>query len=169
MRILLGRKRTLKGRIPGISSCFLDHSIENTKQTMIPATVYSVKWCPTLCDPMNYKVRGILQARILGWVAFPFPRGSSRPRDRTQSPSLQTDSLPAEPPGQPRNTGVGSLSLLQYIFLTQPRSGTRVSCIAGGFFINWAVREVPYTTQICQIHPGMNEFSVVLPVKNHHH
>ena len=84
MRILLGKKRMLKGRIPGISSCFLVHSIENTKQTMIPATVYSVKWCPTLCDPMNYKVRGILQARILEWVAFPFSRGSSQPRDRTQ-------------------------------------------------------------------------------------
>ena len=33
--------------------------------------------CPTLCDPMNYTVHGILQARILEWVAFPFSRGSS--------------------------------------------------------------------------------------------
>ena len=40
--------------------------------------------CPTLCDPMNYTVHGILQARILEWVAFPFSRGSSQPRDRTQ-------------------------------------------------------------------------------------
>ena len=38
----------------------------------------------TLCDPMDYRVHGILQARILRWVAFPFPRGSSQPRDRTQ-------------------------------------------------------------------------------------
>ena len=35
----------------------------------------------TLCDPMDY---GILQARILEWVAFPFSRGSSQPRDQTQ-------------------------------------------------------------------------------------
>ena len=35
------------------------------------------------------------------------------------SPALQVDSLPAEPPGKPKNTGVGSLSLLQWIFLTQ--------------------------------------------------
>ena len=56
--------------------------------------------CPMLCDPMDYIVHGILQARILEWIAFPFTRGSSWPRNRT-----------------------------------------RVSCIAGGFFINWAIRE----------------------------
>ena len=37
--------------------------------------------CLTLCDPMDYIVLGILQARILGWVAFPFSRGSSQSRD----------------------------------------------------------------------------------------
>ena len=39
---------------------------------------------PTLCDPMDYTVRGILQARILEWVAFPVSRRSSQPRDQTQ-------------------------------------------------------------------------------------
>ena len=39
---------------------------------------------PTLCDPMNYTVHGILQARILDWVAIPFSKGSSQARDRTQ-------------------------------------------------------------------------------------
>ena len=39
--------------------------------------------CPTLCDPMDYTVHGIVQARILEWVAFPFSRGSSQPRNRT--------------------------------------------------------------------------------------
>ena len=38
----------------------------------------------TLCDPMDYTVHGILHARILEWVAFPFSRGSSPPRDGTQ-------------------------------------------------------------------------------------
>ena len=42
------------------------------------------KLCPTLCDPMDSTVHGILQARILEWVAFPFSRGPSQPRDRTQ-------------------------------------------------------------------------------------
>ena len=40
--------------------------------------------CLTLWDLMAYTVHGILQARILEWVAFPFSRGSSQPRDRTQ-------------------------------------------------------------------------------------
>ena len=193
-----------------------------------------------------FAVHGILQARILEWVAFPFSRGSSQPRDWNQvshiaggffiswatreaqeywngypipspvdlpdpgielrSPALQADSLPTElsgkspkskysiqlssvaqscltlcspwnSPGQ--NTGLGSLSLLQRIFPTQgsnlglphcrqilyqlsnqgslkilewvaytfsrgsswTRNQTRVSCIAGGFFTNWATRE----------------------------
>ena len=40
--------------------------------------------CPTLCNPMDYTVHEILQARILEWVVFPFSRGSSQPRDQTQ-------------------------------------------------------------------------------------
>ena len=39
---------------------------------------------PTLCNPKDYTVHGILQARILELVAFPFSRGSSQPRDQTQ-------------------------------------------------------------------------------------
>ena len=40
--------------------------------------------CLTLCNPMGYTVHGILQARVLEWVAFPFFRISSQPRDQTQ-------------------------------------------------------------------------------------
>ena len=40
--------------------------------------------CPTLCNPMDYTALGILQARRLDWVAFPFSRGSSQPRDLIQ-------------------------------------------------------------------------------------
>ena len=45
--------------------------------------------CLTLCDPVDcslpgFSVHGILQARILEWFTISFPRGSSRPRDRTQ-------------------------------------------------------------------------------------
>ena len=53
--------------------------------------------CPTLCDFMDYTVYGILQARILEWVALPFSSGSSRPRNRTWVQSaLKVDSLPIE-------------------------------------------------------------------------
>ena len=64
---------------------------------------------PILCDPMDYTVHEILQARILEWVAFPFSRGSSRPGDlpdpgiKPRSPALRADSLPAEPPGKPKS------------------------------------------------------------------
>ena len=45
--------------------------------------------CLTLCDPMDYTAHGILQARILEWVAFPFSRGSSqRPKIKPRSPAL---------------------------------------------------------------------------------
>ena len=40
--------------------------------------------CPTLCEPMDYTVHVILQARTLEWLAFPFSRGSSQLRDQTQ-------------------------------------------------------------------------------------
>ena len=40
--------------------------------------------CPTLCSPMDYTAHGILQARILGWAAFPFSRVFSQSRGRTQ-------------------------------------------------------------------------------------
>ena len=39
--------------------------------------------CLTLCDPMNYRVHGILQTVILEWIAVLFSRGSSQPRDPT--------------------------------------------------------------------------------------
>ena len=75
----------------------------------------------------------VLQARILVWVAFPFSRGSSQPRDRTQVSTFQADSLPSELQGTLKNTGVGSLSLLQQVFLTQE--------------LNWGLqhwRQIPY-------------------------
>ena len=46
--------------------------------------VKATQSCPTLCDPMDYAVHGVLQTIILEWVAFPFFRDSSQPRDWTQ-------------------------------------------------------------------------------------
>ena len=69
---------------------------------------------------MDYTVHGILQARILEWAAFPFSRGSFQPRDRTPISCIgKRDSLAAEPQEKPKNTGMGSLSFLQWIFPTQ--------------------------------------------------
>ena len=100
----------------------------------IHVKVKVTQWCLTLCDPMGHTVQGILQARILESVAFPNP--GIKPKAST----LQVDTLPAEPPGKPKNSGVGSLSHLQRIFPTQESNGGLL--IAGGFFSNSAIREL---------------------------
>ena len=71
---------------------------------------------------------GILQARILEWVAMPYSKGSSQSRGQTQVSPLQEDSLLSEPPGKPKNTGVGSLSFLQGILLTQELNQGLLHC-----------------------------------------
>ena len=85
------------------------HTNENVKGEKVAQA------CPTLCDPMEYTVHGILQPRIPELIAFPFSRGSPQPRN----PALQVEALPAELQGKSKNTEVGSLSLFQGIFLTQ--------------------------------------------------
>ena len=60
---------------------------------------------------MDFTVHGILQARILKWVAFPFSRGSSQPRDWIQVSRIAGGFFPAEPQVTPKSTAVGSLSL----------------------------------------------------------
>ena len=53
-------------------------------KTLLKIKVKVAQSCLSLCDTMDYAVKGILQARILEWVAFSFSRGSSQARDRTQ-------------------------------------------------------------------------------------
>ena len=73
-------------------------------------------------------IHGILQARILEWVAFPFSGNLANPEIKPRSPALQADSLPAEPQGKPKNTGEGNLSLLQWIFPTQELNRGLLHC-----------------------------------------
>ena len=54
------------------------------KITASPLKVKVAQSCLTLCTPLDYALHGILQARIPEWVTFPFSRGSSQLRDRTQ-------------------------------------------------------------------------------------
>ena len=129
--------------------------------------------CPTLSDPMDCtlpgsSVHGIFQARVLKWAAISFSRGTSRPRDQTQvscivgrrftvwatreaqpetkstSSTLQVDSLPFEPPGKPKNTGVGSLFLIQGIFPTQGLNQALLHC-------RWILYQLSYqgSPKIC--------------------
>ena len=68
-------------------------------------SVLVIQLCPTLCNPMDCSppdssVHGILQARILEWVALPSSRDLPDPAIKPRSPTLQADSLPSEPPRQ---------------------------------------------------------------------
>ena len=58
---------------------------------MICYKVKVAQLCLTLCDSTDYTVHGILQARILECVAFPFSSGSSQPGIEPMSPALQAD------------------------------------------------------------------------------
>ena len=91
--------------------------------------------CLTLCNPIDCSppgssVLGILQARKENWsgLLFPSPGDLPNPGIEPGSPMLQEDSLPSEPPGKPKNTGVGSLSLLQGIFPTQELNWSFLHC-----------------------------------------
>ena len=104
--------------------------------------------CLTLCDPIDYTVHGILQARILEWVAFPFSWGSSQSRDQTQVSHTEEGSLPAEPQGKPKNNGVGSLSFIQRIFPTQELTG--IFCTTHSVFYQPSYQGTPKYT--CELH-----------------
>ena len=86
---------------------------------------------------------GILQARILEWVACPSPGNLPNPWIKLRCPALQADSLTSKPPRKPKNTGVW----IAYAFCRGscwPRNQTRVSCFAGRFFTSWATREAHF-------------------------
>ena len=98
--------------------------------------------CPTLCDPMDYIVHGILQARILEWVAFPFSRGF---------------------PTQGSNPGLlhGSYSSLNFWFLQHKitMSGFLLTILSRRNGFNPWVRKIPWRK--------WQPTSVILPVKSH--
>ena len=86
--------------------------------------------------------------KMLGWSGQPFssPGDPHNPGIEPRSPTLQADSLPAEPQGKPKNTGAEAYSFSSKS--SQPRSLTRVFCIASGLFTNQVIREAP----ICRVH-----------------
>ena len=100
---------------------------------------YGSKWrwkCYLLsCNPILYcslpvsSVPGIFQARILEWVAIPFSRGSSWPRDWTESTSLQAYSLPSGPPVKPSRQQITWL-LIDIKLHTMTKCLRKEKCIA---------------------------------------
>ena len=114
-----------------------------------------VKWsevkvvhlCLTLWDPMD--IHGILQARILDWVAFPFSRGSSQSRSNPGLPHCSRILYQLSHKGSPR-----VLKWVAYPFSrgsSWPRNRMGVSCIAGRFFTNWAIQEAPVDMNLSKL------------------
>ena len=97
-----------------VSSCVFAH---------VQVKVEVTRSCPTLCDPMEFSRPEDCSGR-----PFSSPGDLPTPGIEPRSPALQTDSLPAEPQGKPKNTGVGSLSLLQQIFPTQESNQGPLHC-----------------------------------------
>ena len=99
---------------------------------------------------------GILQARILEWVACPSPRDLPNPGIESWSPALRADALPAEP-----LRGPWILEWVAYSFSREsfwPRSQTEVPCIVGEFFTSWATRETLGTPLWTLISPHILRF-----------
>ena len=76
------------------------------KAPVVPVCGLVAQSCLTICDPMDWSlpgssVHGILQARILEWVAIPFSSYLPDPVIEPRPPTLQANSLPSEPPGKP--------------------------------------------------------------------
>ena len=104
--------------------------------------------CPALCNPMDYTVHQILQARILKWVAVPFSRESSQPRDQILVFCIAGGLFNSWAQGKPEWVVSPFSTLLEWVVYpfsigsSWPRNNRiRVSCIAGGFFINWVIGE----------------------------
>ena len=90
--------------------------------------------CPTLCNridcvacqaPLSMEFS---RPEHQSGQLFPSPGDLSNPGMEPRFPTLQADSLPSEPPGKPKTTGVGSLSLLQGIFSTQEQNWGLLHC-----------------------------------------
>ena len=81
----------------------------NCKILCTKVKVKVAQLCPTLCDPMDY-IESTEFSRPENWSRSPFPSSGDLPNPwiEPRSSALQVDSLPAEPQGKPKNTGVGS-------------------------------------------------------------
>ena len=87
------------------------------------STLWIWKWKLLSCVQLfvtPWTIFSIEFSRSIYWSGQPFPSPGDLPNSgiEPRSPAFQADSLPAEPPGKPKNTGLGSLSFLQWIFPT---------------------------------------------------
>ena len=126
-----------------------------TLGSSIKVKVKVTQSCLALCGPMDYlyTVHGIIQARILEWVAFPFSKGIFPTQCSNPGlPHFRQIIYQLSHKGSPRR-----LEWVAYPFSRGsfwPRNQTRVSCIAGRFFTIWAIRLEPIKPEFSWYIPG---------------
>ena len=122
------------GRSSGVGCHFLLQCMKVKSESEVAQSCLTLS-DPMDCSPPGSSIPGIFQAGVLEWGAiafskfsrqeywsrlpFPTPADHPDPGIEHRYPALQAGCLVSEPPGKPKNTGAGSLSLLQGIFLTQ--------------------------------------------------
>ena len=112
--------------------------------------------CLTLCNPIDYTGHGILQARILEWVAIPFSRGFPTQGLNPGLPHCRQMLYHLSHQGSPT-----ILAWVAYLFSRRsswPRNRTRAFCTAGGFFTRWATRIAHIFSCLAPLHH--NQLSV---------
>ena len=93
-------------------------------QSLCPVQLLVTSWTVAHQVPPQ----GFSRQEYRSGLPCPPPGDLPNPGIEPRSPTLQADSLPSEPPGKPKDTGVGSLSLLQVIFLTQESNWGLLHC-----------------------------------------
>ena len=136
---MLPQEALKSNRLSTLTLCF----IFKTHSYYSRSSLRKWKWrslSPVQLIVTPWTVHGLLQARILEWVAFPFSRGSSQPGDPTPClPHCRQILYQLSHKGSPR-----ILEWVAYPFFSgssRPRNQSGVSCIAGVLFTNWAIRE----------------------------
>ena len=114
----------------GAGDCFLVVLSPICAQSLSHVRLFVTPWTVALQPPLSI---GIFQARILEWVSCPPPGDLPNPgifptRGSNPVSHIAGGSLPTEPPGKPKHTELGSLSLLQRIFLTQESNRGLLHC-----------------------------------------
>ena len=109
----------------------MSHASTKTRHSQINKNLWKKK-----------KRTGQYPTKLKDWVAYPFSRGSSRPSNRTGSPALQADSLPAELLGKPRN-GIYTVKFAIWVRETQKTQSRTIA--VSRCRSNWArIPKVPY-------------------------
>ena len=97
------------------------------------AAAKSIQLCPTLCNPWTAAHQtplsmGFFRQEYWSGLPCPLPGDLPNPGIKPRPPALQADSLPSEPPGKLKNTGVGSPSIFQGIFPAQGSNPSLPNC-----------------------------------------